>query len=163
MRALFLGVMTLISNAACSPQPPVPLSEQSLRISNQITLAGELNPAAIESLHASGSLVIDLRTDSTAVQTQAELLEHHNVSYHSLPVAVGQFDAATVHRFQQLLAEANDKPVVVHCNSGNRAGLLWAAHLLEQGETLETVLTTVQPLTTKPGVVQAIKDYATRQ
>jgi uncharacterized protein (TIGR01244 family) len=65
-----------------------------------------------------------------------------------------------IANFEALLAEHPDQPILIHCASGNRAGLLWAVHMINQGTDVEEAIQHVSGLANREPVHQAIRDYA---
>ena len=164
----FLGVMGVCilfqsSPAASTTELPMPLSRQVLKVSDRVTLAGQLNPQIIDALKQNKTRVIDLRTIDEDIALDQKKMHEAQIDYIHLPVGDLAIPQATSTTLTTLLTETPDAPVVIHCNSGNRAGLLWAIHLIEQGTTTEQALAVVAPITTKAPVVDAIKRYGSDQ
>jgi protein tyrosine phosphatase (PTP) superfamily phosphohydrolase (DUF442 family) len=64
---------------------------------------------------------------------------------------------------EAVLADAPSESVVVlHCASGNRAGMMWAAGQVKQGRDLEEVLEQVSSVVTKAQAIDAVRAYAAR-
>ncbi len=151
---------TLFCLGACGANTQVPVSEYILQVSERVTLAGILNEAAIDDLSAQGTLVIDLRTAEEGIDVEQQKLSDANVAYAHLPMGRKPLPVATVAALKTLLADNSDRPVLIHCASGNRAGLLWAAHLLDAGTPLNEALATVADIATKTTTTDAIRTYA---
>lgn len=130
--------------------------KQSLVVSEQVTLAGALNEEFMASLEGTGTLVIDLRTAPELGDEPAQL-ERLGVDYVNLPIGRS---VQSVPEFSALLVAAGKRDVIVHCASGNRAGMLWAAHLIANGEELDDALQAVKPIVTKQPVEDAIVEFA---
>lgn len=65
----------------------------------------------------------------------------HGLTYRQIPVLVTALDDATVDAVRHTLREV-EKPVLLHCASGRRAGALALMHLgCEEGATVEQCLT----------------------
>ena len=54
----------------------------------------------------------------------------HGLAYHNLPVTLTSLDGALIDRFVATVATA-ERPLLVHCGSGNRAAGLYAAYLVK--------------------------------
>ena len=164
----FLGVMGICilfqsTPAVSTTELPVPLSKQVLKVSDRVTLAGQLNPQVIDTLAQNKTRVIDLRTMEENIAFDQEKMQEAQIDYVHLPAGDLAIPQTTSTTLITLLAETPDAPVVIHCNSGNRAGLLWAIHLIDQGTAPEQALSVVAPLTTKAPVVDAITHYGAGQ
>ncbi len=137
------------------------VSAQSLQVSDQVTLAGSLRSGAVEELAARNALVVDLRGTSEGADVEARDLALAGVTYVHLPQSAAPPPAQDVAFLRDLLAVNGDRPVIIHCSSGNRAGLLWGAYRLEQGRALPDVLAEVAPIATRAAIQEAIAQYAT--
>jgi protein tyrosine phosphatase (PTP) superfamily phosphohydrolase (DUF442 family) len=154
---------TLFCLSACGANSQIPVSEYVLQVSDRVTLAGLLNEAAIDDLSAQGALVIDLRTAEEGIDVEQQKLSDAKVTYAHLPMGRKPLPVATVAALNVLLTDHSDQDVVIHCASGNRAGLLWAAHLLDAGTPLEDALATVADIATKTSTTDAIRAYAKKR
>lgn len=155
--------ITLFCLAACGANTNTPVSEYVLRVSDRVTLAGLLNEAAIDDLSDQGALVIDLRTTEEGIDAEQRKMSKANVTYAHLPMGRKPLPVATVNALKSLLADNSDQPVLIHCASGNRAGLLWAAHLLDAGTPLDEALAAVADIATKTTTTDAIRAYAKKR
>ncbi len=155
-RYVILSV-TLALLCACGSLPRVPVSDYELDPADGITLAGILNPDAIAQLQTDDAVVIDLRTAQEGVAEEAEQMKQAGISYFNLPVGRDGLSDTITSDFAALLEEHKGRPVVVHCRSGNRAGLLWATYLIEEGYSVTEALAAVDDIVTSEGIRTAIK------
>ncbi len=159
--SLLLGILLLL-NACTTPFSTVSINTQP--VSNNVVLAGVLNSDSEALLIRDNALVVDLRTVAEeGVTLQAQQLKSAGVDYAHLPVGRSPLPYETVQSFQQLQDEHVGQPIVVHCASGNRAGILWAASLIEQGQSVEQAMRAVDKIVTKDSARQAIRAYANRR
>lgn len=147
---------------ALAPHPTLPMdtAANQLEVRPGVYLAGEINSARIDDLVASGAMVIDLRTQVEGTAEEAAALIAAGVGYVNLPVAGASVDPATVASVTSLLEARAGRPVVLHCRSGNRAGMLYAAHLIDRGVNAGDALREVDAVVTVEAVRDAISDYA---
>jgi protein tyrosine phosphatase (PTP) superfamily phosphohydrolase (DUF442 family) len=105
-----------------------------------VVTGGQPTTADLEAFRAAGGgIVLDLRDpmeprplDEPAT-SQRLGLEHVVV-----PVTAGTMTDATMERIHQILRQAGDRPLFVHCGSGSRVGGALLPHLmLEHGLTEE--------------------------
>ena len=136
------------------------LSERSLQVAPGVTLAGTLDPGAVATLKASDTLVIDLRGTDEGSDAEARAMALAGVDYVHLPQSASAPDKTDVEYLRDLLAVNAHRGVVIHCRSGNRAGLLWGAYRLDQGEPLPAVLDEIKPIATNDVIRKAVADYA---
>jgi uncharacterized protein (TIGR01244 family) len=85
--------------------------------------------------------VIDLRApDEPRGYDEVEAAKENGVAYVNIPVTLATLDQATIDRFVNAFGKAQ-RPVLVHCSTGNRAGALYYAWLvLAKGAAPETAL-----------------------
>lgn len=144
---------------ACAHQSLLDASDSTLEVAPKITLAGSLNEQASQLIKRSNAVVIDLRHPDEGIDLESEQMRSLNVPYYNLPISPSTLDRTTVNQFAALLDEYSGRPIVVHCQSGNRAGLLWAALLKERGMSAVDASSAVYDIVTKPAVHQAIQQY----
>ena len=171
---LLTGAATLAAPvmAASKAAPPAAGSEQTasppIQVTAQVTLAGVMHPQQLSDAFSRGALVVDLRTPLEIEQAVSETISATRdtpdgpppgLDYINLPMDERGVTPALMTAFQQIRIAAGERPIIVHCASGNRAGVLWAAHLMESGVTRDAALATVRPIVTKEPAVQAILDY----
>jgi protein tyrosine phosphatase (PTP) superfamily phosphohydrolase (DUF442 family) len=138
-------------------------SEATLDVSQTVTLAGKVDLAALAAEYPQGVLLIDLRTAAEeGVAAESEQAAVQGIRYENLPVAGAQIDAAQVTALETLLSSRQDNEhVVIHCASGNRAGMLWGALQVDSGADVTAVLETLQPILNKEPAQAALLEYAT--
>ncbi|MGH7041742.1 MAG: tyrosine-protein phosphatase, partial [Acetobacteraceae bacterium] len=101
----------------------------------------------IDDLHAAGiRTVLDLRGDGEFAKDapepaeEAALLAARGIAYKRRPLPFSGFTEADLDEIGGVLREA-DKPVLVHCASGKRAGMVALAHTcIEAGVPGEEML-----------------------
>lgn len=145
--------------SACAHQSLLNASESTLEVAPNITLAGSLTEQAPKLIKRSNAVVIDLRHPDEGIDLESAQMQSLNVPYYNLPVRPNTFDQTTVNQFAELLDEHSGRPIIVHCQSGNRAGLLWAALLKERGMSSANASSAVAAIVTKPVIHQAIQQY----
>ena len=128
----------------------------TVAVSDRVTLSGRVDPASIDT----GTFVIDLRAaDEEHVATDVQAMADVGVERVSLPLGREAPARSAVIQFRALL-ERTEQPVLVLCSSGNRAGLLWAAHLIERGASVAEARQAVAAVVTRDPIREAIAAYA---
>ena len=92
---------------------------------------GQPSRACLEAARAAGfDTIVNLRPpEEFAGFDEAEAVRALGMNYVCIPVAGPQdLDAASVQALDDALARAGDRPVMIHCASGNRVGALLALH-----------------------------------
>ena len=146
-----------------SPSAEAAISDKIVNYQRQsptLATSGALKPGAISALKQGGfKTIIDLRTPKEGVaQEQAEAVAS-GLQYHNLPVAGAFPDAALREQFKQLLEDPANYPVLVHCASANRVGMVWAAYQLDQGVDFETAAAEGRAIGMKVSKEQQLNDY----
>lgn len=137
-----------------------PLSSTLLPVGDSVTLAGKLAPDAAAQLRGTNTVVIDLRTPPEGTADESHAMWRNGVTYINLPTTGRVPARSEVELFDAIVAVNAGRPILVHCASGNRAGMLWAAHLLDTGTSLASAKETVAKVTTKAPIQVAIDGYA---
>ena len=95
-------------------------------ISEQIVLTGQPQPEAWAHLAAQGvRFVINLRSDPERAALQAANAAQHGITSVHLQLPAYELDAEHVALFEQALAQAGERTVLVQCRTASRSGLLW--------------------------------------
>lgn len=113
----------------CTPQPmQVPPLADAASPSPGVISAGRLKPEDIARLQDAGiQHVIDLTPDDeTPDFDEADAVRSANIHYSNLPISgAADLTRENVIAFDRLLQSA-ERPVLVHCASGNRVGAMAA-------------------------------------
>ncbi len=155
---ILLGAVLSISPSSWADD--FPAAERSLQVANSVWLTSKPDLRQLDSDKVGGVLIIDLRTPAEGTDDAAAQARKLGLRYQSIPVSGAVIEPASVTALSVLLAANQEGDVIVHCGSGNRAGLLWGAVQLEQGVALEEVLVGVSGIVNRPGIENALKDYA---
>lgn len=155
MRALLLLGLALTLMQAWAE----PWSEYELRVSDRVTLAGELDPRRLGAAAGADLLIIDLRVpEETEAEKRAAL--GSGIPWINLPVDGKPPALEDVRWLAQVLDAFPDRQVVMHCRTGHRAALLWSAVQLEAGRSLAEVEAEVAPLITYEPIWESIRRFA---
>lgn len=136
-------------------------SEYLSEVDENVYLAGTLDLDALRSVKEGSIQIIDLRTAPEGTQEEAAAAAALGLDYANIPVSSATVDPAQVDALRAALAGVDPETlVVVHCASGNRAGLLWGAVQLADGVPLDKVRAEVSPVLTKQPVIDGLDAYA---
>lgn len=103
--------------------------------------SGQPSEEGFAKLSAMGiKTVINVLPENQSVPNEAEIVRANNMTYRSVPFHLSGFKKQTVEHFAEVLNKA-EKPVLIHCATGNHVGGLWFAYrLLQQDIPLEQAL-----------------------
>ena len=145
---LLISFFTLVL-AACGPRYQVDREAlESAEITNfrapeeMVFASGQPTSEQIQTLADAGIRhVVSLRADGEIDWDESDLVSSAGMEFHSIPVAGA--DGVTSDNAQtldQLLAQLDGQPVLLHCGSSNRVGALRAMTARDGGASLEDAL-----------------------
>jgi sulfide:quinone oxidoreductase len=114
-------------------------------LNDNLSVASQIAESDIGEIAAAGyRVLINNRPDGeeagqlTSATARAKA-EAAGLAYHYLPFTAATLTAADIDEFERLMAAA-DGPVLVHCRSGTRCYLLWAAAEMRKGAATPDML-----------------------
>ena len=94
--------------------------------------------------------VINVLPEKQCVPNELEIVTANNMAYRSVPFHLSGFKKQTIQHFAEVLKKA-EKPVLIHCATGNHVGGLWFAYrLLEQDIPFEQAVSEARKIGMKP-------------
>jgi uncharacterized protein (TIGR01244 family) len=94
----------------------------------QIYTGGQPSPDGFEWIAAMGiKTVINVLPDQERIPEEAGVVNANNMEYVMLPFQTYAFEMETIEQFADLLM-TSQKPVLIHCSTGNHVGGLWFAY-----------------------------------
>ncbi|HDY83602.1 MAG TPA: hypothetical protein ENH48_11695 [Halieaceae bacterium] len=131
------------------------------QVSPAVALAGRLNNSALATIEAENyAAVIDLRTPPEGVAAEQQMFKGTGIEYINIPVGGELPEAATIRTFNDTMDRLEGKKILIHCQSGNRVGMMWGVYLTSKGAPLDEVLEVVKYSATKEPMLAAIRQYA---
>lgn len=128
------------------------------RITPQIATSGMIGDGGATLLAAHNfKTIIDLRTATEGTQEEKVLVEAANMVYVNIPTTVTGFDDEQLAAFTAAI-EGSEKPILVHCGSGNRAGGMWASYQISKGVDPETALAEGRKAGMRPAMEEKVKE-----
>ena len=131
IRALAI-VAALFAPASLQAQDPLEDHEgipNYNRITETISTAGQLSDDAIADVSAAGyKAVLNLRPVSEGSLEEKPKVERRGMLYYNIPVGRNPFTMEMVREFGEVVDEAANQPLMVHCASSNRVGAMWYLH-----------------------------------
>ncbi len=136
-------------------------SEYLSQVEPNVVLAGAIDLDALQAAHEGAVHVVDLRTEAEGAPEEAAAAAAMGMTYTNIPVSSAAVNSAQVAELRAALDGVGaDDLVVVHCRSGNRAGLLWGAMQLEAGVPLDEVNENVSGIVTMAPISEGLETYA---
>lgn len=136
---------------------PAPLSSAVLNISEKFTIAGALNHSVVTTLPRD-TILIDLRTTPEGTAEERVFVEGLGFQYENFPIGADGLGREQLEWFAKVLSDNPERPVILYCRSGNRASLLYAAHLVETGQNVDAAWDVVKPLA-RPEIEKALRAF----
>lgn len=143
-----LALVLLSVSLAFAEAPAVPQSVDPSLIPNYtvvkpgLAAAGRPTDEGLRQLKAQGfGTVIDLRTAAEDGQPEEKaLVEAQGLKYLSVPLTAGSLSGSDVDAVERVLADAASGPVLLHCQSANRVGGIWAVIAARRGMPIEDAI-----------------------
>jgi uncharacterized protein (TIGR01244 family) len=131
------------------------------QVSPTVALAGRLNDSALETIEAENyAAVVDLRTPAEGVAAEQQMFKGTGIEYINIPIGGELPEAATIQTFNDTMDHLEGKKILIHCQSGDRVGMMWGVYLTSKGVPLDEVLETVKYSATKQPMLDGIREYA---
>jgi uncharacterized protein (TIGR01244 family) len=142
VRSLAAAVVALAAASFACAQQTTPAADAAAFIQG-VTGHGQPDEQTLEQISAAGyAAVIDLRgpEENRGLEDERAAVEGRGMSYIPLPiVGEGAINYDNASELDRLVAQF-DKPVFIHCGSGNRAGALLALRAKLNGADNETAV-----------------------
>ena len=131
-----------------------------LEVQPNVLLVGGIQSDSAPLLSQHHVVFVELRqNDEEFVYLDHQALSAHRVRIVRMPMGRQAPKPEQVASLNEILEENRDRLIVLHCSSGNRAGLLWASLLRQRGWSFEDALGAVSPLVTREPIVEAVRQY----
>lgn len=128
------------------------------RVTEQIALSGLISEGGVPSLAATGfRTVIDLRTINEGTVEEKALVDMANMNYINIPTTVAGITKEQVAAFTKAI-EYVQKPVLIHCGSGNRASAMWASYLISKGADPEATIEAARKTGLRPPLEEKVRE-----
>jgi uncharacterized protein (TIGR01244 family) len=161
LRAVTLVLLTTLAMAGRAGDAAGSYSPRMKQVDDHTVIAGVLDLASLHAAHPGKVLVVDLRTPVEGTAEEAEAAAQLGIDYTNIPVAGAAVEPSQVDQLRTALDDADgDTFVVVHCASGNRAGMLWGALQLQDGVPLPEVQARLAGILDKPPAIEGLEAYA---
>lgn len=117
----------------------------------QIATSGELLPGAVGELKQHGfKSVLDMRTVKEGTKAEESIVREAGIQYYNIPISKDWPAADAFVHFRAIVENQENYPILVHCGSGNRVGMMWSAYQLEKGVEYEQAMLEGRTIGMKP-------------
>lgn len=112
------------------------------RLRDDIATAGQPTDEALADVKKAGfKAVLNLRTEQEGSLEEKPKVEALGMEYYNIPIGRDGFSPAILEQFKEILADSDNRPLLIHCASSNRVGALWYIYqVLDAGEDEATAL-----------------------
>ncbi len=138
------------------------------RVTDQLAIAGALTETDLAHLVAQGyRTIIDLRSNEPVASglrpaEERECAARIGVPYEQIPILITSFEALRIDEVRAALGRSAG-PVVLHCASGRRAGILALVHLgCQEGWSAEPCLAKARVLGFDLDAMPVLRDLLVR-
>lgn len=139
--------------------------ENTIALSPEFAIAGQITPDQVQTAKQEGyQAILNLRVPGEqGFMDNQEAAQNAGLQYANIPVSPSQMSQVADQVLKQL--EDLPKPVLVHCGSALRAGVMVLAYRgVKEGKSAEEVLTEAREagftlLDSKPPMKQFVADY----
>lgn len=125
-----------------------------------IYTAGQPTEEGFQKVAAMGvKSVINLLPEKECISGEATMVQKNKMEYHSFPFNPATIKLETVQQFGELL-RSQEKPVLIHCSTGNHVGGMWFAYrVLVERAPLAIALKEARQIGLKPQMEDAIFNW----
>jgi uncharacterized protein (TIGR01244 family) len=129
-----------------------------------IVTAGQPTEEGFQQLSASGvKSVINVLPDKECLTNEADTVAANDMVYYRFPFQIDDFNRATFEEFGVLLEQAQ-KPVLIHCSTGNHVGGLWFGYrYLVERAPLPVALLEARQIGMKPALEDSLLPWLLKQ
>ncbi len=140
-----IAIAAFVSPGAPQTEDPLASNEgipNYYRLRDDIATAGQPTDAALADIQKAGfKAVLNLRTEQEGSLEEKPKVEALSMEYYNIPIGRDGFSPAILVQFKEILADGDNRPLLIHCASSNRVGALWYIHrVLHTGEDEATAL-----------------------
>jgi len=130
-----------------------------LRAAPYVGTGGIVDPKGYAKLKALGfKTIINLNTEKEGAKDEGDGIMAAGLDYISIPVATLAPDGAQVAAFSKYVNDPKFYPILVHCESSNRVGAMWALYRTKNGVPPEIAIQEGRTVGLKPSREGAVRE-----
>jgi uncharacterized protein (TIGR01244 family) len=160
MTAVLLAAVIAAGSPACA-QPPageVPSNGEVgpdvtcyRPLTRQIATGGLVKGDGINTLHTLGfAVILDLRDPAEGIEPERQAAAAAGLRYINLPFAKDVPDEPLLEAFARIIEDKANYPLLVHCVSANRVGVMWTLYQMRRGVPFATAVSEGRAIGMKP-------------
>lgn len=108
--------------------------ENYLRATPYIGTGGNIDPTGLPMLKQLGfKTIIDFNTDEQGAAVQGPMIEKAGMMYDHISVPTDAPTMEQVAQFARIVEDPTNYPILMHCESANRVGAMWALYRASTG------------------------------
>lgn len=108
--------------------------ENYLRATPYIGTGGNLDPTGIPMLKEMGfKTIIDFNTDEQGAAAQGPMVAQAGMAFKHISVSTDAPTNEQVAEFAKIVEDPTNYPILMHCESANRVGAMWALYRASKG------------------------------
>lgn len=132
--------------------------------SYKIYTAGQPTEEGFKQLAEMGvKTIVNVLPEKECVPNEEQTVKSNKMEYHALPFSTTDFKMATIRDFATLMKTVN-RPILVHCSTGNHVGGLWFAYrVLIEKSPLPVALIEGRQIGMKPDLEDALFTWVINQ
>lgn len=128
---------TKYAQAAFGNQMPN-IVDNYLRATPYIGTGGLIDPSGIGMLPALGfKTVVNLNTAEEGAEAEGAMVTKSGMTYFNIAIPTKAPTAEQVAEFAKIAEDPNNYPILIHCESANRVGAMWALYRASTGVPAE--------------------------
>ncbi|UJP06033.1 MAG: protein tyrosine phosphatase family protein [Nitrosomonas sp.] len=161
---ILTALVTIVISSTAHATGRVPFGHQVVavqnysRITEQIALSGLISDGGVPALAATGiKTVIDLRTKNEGTAEERSLVDGAGMIYVNIPTTVAGITKEQLAEFAKVM-ESVQRPLLIHCGSGNRASAMWASYQITKGMDPEAALENARKTGLRPPLEEKIRE-----
>lgn len=115
-----------------------PIVDNYLRATPYVGTGGFIDPTGIPMLKMLGfKTVVSLLKPDEGAPNEGELVQKAGMKYIHIPVPTTAPTADQVAEFAKIVENPENYPILLHCESSNRVGAMWALYRASKGVPVE--------------------------
>lgn len=156
---LWLGLLPLLADAGvpAASELSAPVKNYQV-VSEGIATSGTLTRDDLAALQQQGiEQIIDLRRPEEGIAAEQEWSRELRLDYANFPVGRSLPDDQLIVQIGELLDQADERPTLMHCGSGHRAGIVLALYLHRKGTPADQAIAQAQAAGTRESAIDLLR------
>lgn len=159
---LLLASILVLTGMTITPDPENFPNLQAPR--PQIYTSGQPTETGFREAAAMGvKTVVNVLPEKDCWKVEPAVVGNQGMTYKTIPFSTTTFDRQAIRKFETALKTAQ-KPILIHCRTGNHAGGLWFAYrVLIEKAPVENALNEARKIGMKPDLEARLVKWVSQQ